>query len=203
MNLINIKMNKIFFFAVVLLIMSCGDAKEKQKVIEKQVNLVSQDSSDFIIAFYYNDSIKTGFDYYRKIEANLNSRQVSYQSQIQSKTQKYQNYVTKKQKDIQAGLLSENEMMQVQQKAAEMEQDIVQYQQREGARLEEDMLKNLESINKKLEAFGKLFSENHGIDILMGYSSGQQINYISPQMNVTSSFIDFLNNEQKKLEEDL
>jgi len=196
-------MNKIFFFAVVLLIMSCGDAKEKQKVIEKQVNLVSQDSSDFIIAFYYNDSIKTGFDYYRKIEANLNSRQVSYQSQIQSKTQKYQNYVTKKQKDIQAGLLSENEMMQVQQKAAEMEQDIVQYQQREGARLEEDMLKNLESINKKLEAFGKLFSENHGIDILMGYSSGQQINYISPQMNVTSSFIDFLNNEQKKLEEDL
>jgi len=196
-------MNKIFFFAVVLLIMSCGDAKEKQKVIEKQVNLVSQDSSDFIIAFYYNDSIKTGFDYYRKIEANLNSRQVSYQSQIQSKTQKYQNFVTKKQKDIQAGLLSENEMMQVQQKAAEMEQDIVQYQQREGARLEEDMLKNLESINKKLEAFGKLFSENHGIDILMGYSSGQQINYISPQMNVTSSFIDFLNNEQKKLEEDL
>ncbi len=196
-------MNKIFFFAVVLLIMSCGDSKEKQKVIEKQVNLVSQDSSDFIIAFYYNDSIKTGFDYYRKIEANLNSRQVSYQSQIQSKTQKYQNYVTKKQKDIQAGLLSENEMMQVQQKAAEMEQDIVQYQQREGARLEEDMLKNLESINKKLEAFGKLFSENHGIDILMGYSSGQQINYISPQMNVTSSFIDFLNNEQKKLEEDL
>ena len=183
--------------------MSCGDSKEKQKVIEKQVNLVSQDSSDFIIAFYYNDSIKTGFDYYRKIEANLNSRQVSYQSQIQSKTQKYQNYVTKKQKDIQAGLLSENEMMQVQQKAAEMEQDIVQYQQREGARLEEDMLKNLESINKKLEAFGKLFSENHGIDILMGYSSGQQINYISPQMNVTSSFIDFLNNEQKKLEEDL
>ena len=203
MNLINIEMNKIFFFAVVLLIMSCGDSKEKQKVIEKQVNLVSQDSSDFIIAFYYNDSIKTGFDYYRKIEANLNSRQVSYQSQIQSKTQKYQNYVTKKQKDIQAGLLSENEMMQVQQKAAEMEQDIVQYQQREGARLEEDMLKNLESINKKLEAFGKLFSENHGIDILMGYSSGQQINYISPQMNVTSSFIDFLNNEQKKLEEDL
>ena len=196
-------MNKIFFFAVVLLIMSCGDSKEKQKVIEKQVNLVSQDSSDFIIAFYYNDSIKTGFDYYRKIEANLNSRQVSYQSQIQSKTQKYQNYVTKKQKDIQAGLLSENEMMQVQQKAAEMEQDIVQYQQREGARFEEDMLKNLESINKKLEAFGKLFSENHGIDILMGYSSGQQINYISPQMNVTSSFIDFLNNEQKKLEEDL
>jgi hypothetical protein len=155
------------------------------------------------MAFYYNDSIKTGFEYYRKAEASLTAKQASYQSQIQSKTQKYQNYVTKKQKDIQAGLLSENEMMKVQQKAGEMEQEIVQYQQREGAKLEGDMLKKLEEINKKLEAFGKMFSEKHGIDILMGYSSGQQINYIHPKMNVSGSFIDFLNSEQKKLEEDL
>ena len=196
-------MNKILFFAVVVFLSSCGDSKEKQKVIEKQVNLVSQDSTDFIIAFYYNDSVEKGFDYYTKIEASLNSRQVSYQNQVQSKTQKYQNYVSKKQKDIQAGLLSENEMIKVQQKAAEMEQEILQYQQREGARLEEDMLKNMQTINNKLEAFGKLFSENHGIDILMGYSSGQQINYINPQMDVTSAFIDFLNAEQKKLEEGL
>ena len=196
-------MNKIAFIFLVSLMVSCGDSNEKQKVVEKPVNLVSQDSTGFIMAFYYNDSIKTGFEYYRKAEASLTAKQASYQSQIQSKTQKYQNYVTKKQKDIQAGLLSENEMMKVQQKAGEMEQEIVQYQQREGAKLEGDMLKKLEEINKKLEAFGKMFSEKHGIDILMGYSSGQQINYIHPKMNVSGSFIDFLNSEQKKLEEDL
>ena len=196
-------MNKIAFIFLVSLMVSCGDSNEKQKVVEKQVNLVSQDSTGLIMAFYYNDSIKTGFEYYRKAEASLTAKQASYQSQIQSKTQKYQNYVTKKQKDIQAGLLSENEMMKVQQKAGEMEQEIVQYQQREGAKLEGDMLKKLEEINKKLEAFGKMFSEKHGIDILMGYSSGQQINYIHPKMNVSGSFIDFLNSEQKKLEEDL
>ena len=196
-------MNKIAFIFLVSLMVSCGDSNEKQKVVEKPVNLVSQDSTGFIMAFYYNDSIKTGFEYYRKAEASLTAKQTSYQSQIQSKTQKYQNYVTKKQQDIQAGLLSENEMMKVQQKAGEMEQEIVQYQQREGAKLEGDMMKKLEEINKKLEAFGKMFSEKHGIDILMGYSSGQQINYIHPKMNVSGSFIDFLNSEQKKLEEDL
>ena len=94
-------------------------------------------------------------------------------------------------------------MMKVQQKAGEMEQEIVQYQQREGAKLEGDMLKKLEEINKKLEAFGKMFSEKNGIDILMAYSSGQQINYIQPNMNVSTSFIEFLNSEQKKLEEGL
>lgn len=196
-------MNKIAFIFLVSLMVSCGDSNEKQKVVEKPVNLVSQDSTGFIMAFYYNDSIKTGFEYYRKAEASLTAKQSSYQSQIQSKTQKYQNYVTKKQQDIQAGLLSENEMMKVQQRAGEMEQEIVQYQQREGAKLEGDMMKKLEEINKKLEAFGKMFSEKHGIDILMGYSSGQQINYIHPKMNVSGSFIDFLNSEQKKLEEDL
>jgi len=203
MNIISIKMNKIAFIFLVSLMVSCGDSNEKQKVVEKPVNLVSQDSTGFIMAFYYNDSIKTGFEYYRKAEASLTAKQTSYQSQIQSKTQKYQNYVTKKQQDIQAGLLSENEMMKVQQRAGEMEQEIVQYQQREGAKLEGDMMKKLEEINKKLEAFGKMFSEKHGIDILMGYSSGQQINYIHPKMNVSGSFIDFLNSEQKKLEEDL
>ena len=196
-------MNKMAFIFLVSLMVSCGDSNEKQKVVEKPVNLVSQDSTGFIMAFYYNDSIKTGFEYYRKAEASLTAKQTSYQSQIQSKTQKYQNYVTKKQQDIQAGLLSENEMMKVQQRAGEMEQEIVQYQQREGAKLEGDMMKKLEEINKKLEAFGKMFSEKHGIDILMGYSSGQQINYIHPKMNVSGSFIDFLNSEQKKLEEDL
>ncbi len=58
-------MNKILFFAVVVFLFSCGDSKEKQKVIEKQVNLVSQDSTDFIIAFYYNDSVEKGFEYYK------------------------------------------------------------------------------------------------------------------------------------------
>ena len=196
-------MNKIGFVVLVALMMSCGNSNEKQKVVEKQVKLVSQDSTGFIIAFYYNDSIKTGFEYYRQAEASLTAKQTSFQNQIQSKTQKYQNYVTKKQKDIQAGLLSENEMIKVQQKAGEMEQEIVQYQQREGGRLEGDMLKKLEEINKKLEAFGKMFSEKHGIDLLMGYSSGQQINYIHPKMNVSGSFIEFLNAEQKKLEEGL
>lgn len=196
-------MNKIGFIVLVALMMSCGNSNEKQKVVEKQVNLVSQDSTGFIVAFYYNDSIKTGFEYYRQAEASLTAKQTSFQNQIQSKTQKYQNYVTKKQKDIQAGLLSENEMIKVQQKAGEMEQEIVQYQQREGGRLEGDMLKKLEEINKKLEAFGKMFSEKHGIDLLMGYSSGQQINYIHPKMNVSGSFIEFLNSEQKKLEEGL
>jgi hypothetical protein len=37
----------------------------------------------------------------------------------------------------------------------------------------------------------------------MGYADGGQINYVNPSMDVTTAFIDFLNSEQQKIEEDL
>jgi len=91
----------------------------------------------------------------------------------------------------------------VQQKAQQMEADIVQYQQREGAKLEAEVMKKLTAINNKVKSFGKKFSEANGIDLLMGYADGGQINYVNQSMDVTRSFIEYLNKEQKSIEEEL
>ena len=64
-------MNKILSFAVAVFLFSCGDSKEKQKVIEKQVNLVSQDSTDFIIAFYYMIVLKKALNIIKKLRRVL------------------------------------------------------------------------------------------------------------------------------------
>lgn len=198
-------MNKFFIAFLLLSLISCGTdtESEKENVVEKQVKVISRDTSGLVIAYYYNDSIKSHFKYYKNVEAQLSSRQTVYQNQIESKTRKYENYIGKKGKEAQEGLLSENEIMQVQQKARKMEAEIVQYQQTQGAKLEVDVLKRLKEINNKVELFGKKFSELNRIDVLFGYSSGGQINYINSQMDVTKSFIDFLNTEQAKLEKDL
>tara|TARA_B100000963_G_scaffold205692_1_gene179136 strand:- start:45 stop:635 length:591 start_codon:yes stop_codon:yes gene_type:complete len=196
-------MNKLFFLALVLLFSSCSDGDVKEKVIEKQVNLVSKDSSGLVLAFYNFDSLRLRFEYYKSIEDQLAKSRTSLQNKYQAKTVKYQNYVNKKQKDIEAGLLSQNEMLQVQQKAGQMEQEIIEFQQRESAKLEVDMMQKQQDINSKVESFGKIFSELHGIDVLFQYATGQQINYINPNMDVTTDFINFLNTEQKKLENDL
>jgi hypothetical protein len=37
----------------------------------------------------------------------------------------------------------------------------------------------------------------------LGYADGGQINYVNPSMDVTSAFIDFLNNQQEAIEADL
>ena len=196
-------MNKLFFLTILLILSSCGDNDVKETIIEKPVNLVSKDSSGLVLAFYHNDSLKLRFEYLKNIDDQLASSQTSLQNKYQAKTVKYQNYVSKKQKDIEAGLLSQNEMLQVQQKAAQMEQEIIEFQQRETVKLEGEMMRITQEINGKVESFGKIFCELHGIDVLFQYSTGQQINYINPNMDVTTDFINFLNSEQKKLEKDL
>ena len=91
----------------------------------------------------------------------------------------------------------------VQQKAQQMQNELMQYQQTEGARIEKETLKSLEAINKKVEFWGQKYSEKHRIDLLLIQGQGGQINYVNKEMDVTKEFINFLNENQDKIEKDL
>ena len=196
-------MNKILIFAVAVFLSSCGDSKEKQKVIEKQVALVSKDSTGLIISFYHMDSIQSNFNYYLNVITEIERKENYYNSKLESKRTKLQNYYSKKEKEMAAQLLSENEVAQVQSKLQKMNEELIQFEQSEGIKLQQEMLRVNQEVIKKIEAFGKMFSEQNNIDVLLSFIPGQQINYINPQMDVTIAFIDFLNAEQKKLEKGL
>lgn len=167
------------------------------------INTLEKDTSGLVIAFYFNDSLKEGFTYYKNIDEDVSKKNLAFQSELQRRTTNLENFVSKKGAEAQQGLLSENEIMKIQQKAQRMEAELMQYQQREGAQLESEVMGKLTDINNKVISFGKKFSEANGIDILMGYADGGQINYVNPSMDVTAAFIDFLNSEQQKIEEDL
>jgi Skp family chaperone for outer membrane proteins len=93
--------------------------------------------------------------------------------------------------------------MQIQQKAQTMEQELMQYQQAQAAKIEEESVKKLEAITKKIETLGKMYSEKNNIDILLIHGAGGQLNFINEKMNVTSDFIRFLNDNQASIEKDL
>jgi hypothetical protein len=84
-----------------------------------------------------------------------------------------------------------------------MQNQIMQYQQTEGAKIEELAMKSLETVNKKIEALGKKYCEKHQIDILLMHGEGGQINYINSRMDVTSEFVNFLNENQAQIEKEL
>ena len=195
----------LYILSLSLIIISCSNKAEKETQPEQPIPLttVEKDTSGLVIAFYFNDSLKEGFTYYKNIDEDVSRKNLAFQTELKRRTVELENFVSKKGAEAQQGLLSENEIMKIQQKAQRMEAELMEYQQKEGAKLEAEVMRKLTDINNKVISFGKIFSEANGIDLLMGYADGGQINYANPSMNVTGAFIDFLNKEQKQIEEDL
>ena len=195
----------LYILSLSLIILSCSNKAEKETQPEQPipVTTVEKDTSGLVIAFYFNDSLKEGFTYYKNIDEDVSRKNLAFQTELKRRTAELENFVSKKGAEAQQGLLSENEIMKIQQKAQRMEAELMEYQQKEGAKLEAEVMRKLTDINNKVISFGKIFSEANGIDLLIGYADGGQINYANPSMNVTGAFIDFLNKEQKQIEEDL
>lgn len=183
------------------ILFSCGSKEEVKKDSTPKVE--ARNMNGLVIAYYSNDSIKENFEYYKREDAAVTKKQKAFQAEVQRRTAEYQRYVQRKDQEARGGLLSQNEIAQAQQKAQQMEASIMQYQQTEGARLEEETLKKLEDISKKIEALGKKYCEKHKIDILLIHGEGGQLNYINPSMDVTTEFINFLNENQNQIEKDL
>ena len=130
-------------------------------------------------------------------------KQKAFEAEIQRRSNEYQSFIQRNNERLQSGQLSEFDAQQIQQKAQKMEASLMQYQQNEGAKLEKESFDKSTAINKKIEAFGKEFSEKNGIDLLLMHGPGGQINFVNPSMDVTTEFVNFLNEKQAEIEKDL
>ena len=185
-----------------VLLASCGDKEEDVKVENTTPKVVAHDMKGLKIAYYHSDSLKKYFDYFKQEEAIVTSKQQTFQKEIERKTKDYESFITRNNQKLQGGLLSENEQIKIQQQAQSMEAELMQYQQTQGAKLEEETIKKLETISKKIETWGKKFCEENKIDILLIQGPGGQINFINPSMDVTKEFTAYLNQHQKEIEKD-
>ena len=192
----------LFTLIVVLGFTACNSStKKEEKPIPPKVE--KRDLGELKIAYYHSDSLKEQFTYFKEQEAIVTKKQKVFQQEVDRRTKEYQNFIVRNNEKLQSGMLSQNEQMQIQQQAQRMESSLMQYQQTEGAKLEEETMKKLEAISKKIESFGKRFCEENGIDILLIHGPGGQLNYITPTMDVTRSFTSYLNAHQAEIEADI
>ncbi|MFM7007495.1 MAG: OmpH family outer membrane protein [Flavobacteriales bacterium] len=191
---------KIILFTILGLLAACSAPAPKKDTTPK---VPTTPLDGLKIAYYSNDSVKKYFDYFKREEAAAESNQKRFENQLKKRNKAYEDYIIKKDQEARAGLLSQNEIAMVQQKAQQMQNELLQFQQTEGQRIEEQTMKSLEAINKKVELWGKKYSEKHHIDLLLIQGQGGQINYINKSMDVTKAFINFLNENQSKIEKEL
>jgi len=178
--------NGMLILGAMALLVACGQKEvKKENTVPK---LESRDMKGLKIAYYNSDSLKTLFTYYKDQDAIVTKKQKAFQSEVDRRTKEFQSYVYRNEERLRSGLLSENETVQIQQKVQQMESELMQYQQTQGAKLEKETMEKLEVISKKIETFGKKFSEENNIDILLIHGTGGQINYIN---GFTTDFILF------------
>lgn len=195
------KKSSLFFTLLFFIVVSCENEKSSEQKEEKNTvpQVVSKDTAGLKIAYYELDSLRSQFKFYKEQDAIVSQRQVAFQKEVDRRTADYEKYLIQKDGEAKKGLLSENDIINVQQKAQKMQEDIVKYQQSEGAKIQEDMAKKLELIDKKIEMIGKRYSEKHKIDLLIAHSKGGQFTFITSNMNVTKEFINYLNENQDQI----
>lgn len=186
---------------ITLVVAACG---KKNKEEENTVPTVqAREIGQLKIAFYHTDSLKTNFEYYREQDSIVTKKQLAFQKEVERRTKEYQDYIVRNDEKARSGLLSQNEMMQIQQRIQQMEGELMRYQQEQGRKIEEETMSKLEAISKKIEVLGKQFSEENKIDILLIHGAGGQMNFINPDMDVTKEFVAFLNKNQADIEKDI
>lgn len=199
-------MNKLIVFSGALLfvsMVSCGKKEEEKPKADTTPKVEVRDMKGLKIAFYNSDSLKVQFNFFKEQEAIVNKRQKNFEKELERRQKEYQEFIIRNNQRLQNNELSENQAMQIQQRAQQMEAEIMQYQQTEGARLEKETIDKLEAIRKKIETYGKQFSEENGIDILLIHGQGGQINYINATMDVTKEFTEYLNQREEEIEKDI
>lgn len=183
---------------------ACSDKKEEPKTQEEKAPVVPVVSSKGLkIAFYYSDSLKEGFTYYKNEDARITKKGEAFQNEMIAKQrvleQKAQNY----EKYMREGTMRGEELQVLENEIMRMREQMMNQQQTRGAQLEKETNEALTVLSKKIEVAGKKYCEKYGIDVLLIHGQGGQINFINDKMNVTRSFIDFLNHEQEAMDKDL
>ena len=182
-----------------MLLAACGGGIEPTEETDTTANVEVRNTDGLKIAFYNQDSLRIYYDYYREIDSALTIKGMSFQNEVQRQSTALQNYIASSQQKANSGLLSENELIQIQNNIQQKEAALMDYQQRNGAALEAETMNEMDAIGNKIQAFAQSYSEENGIDILLIHAMGGQLGYIHPSMDVTMEFTEYLNQKTTEL----
>lgn len=183
---------------VVLTTVACTEKKVEKEVVDTKPSVPVIRENGLKIAYYNQDSLKNGFEFYKQMDNLVKNKQIQFQKQLEKKQMELQSFLVANDDLAKRGQLSDLQIQNIQVEAQKKEQEIYVFQQNQGSAIEKQTVDLMNKIYKKIEDASKKYCEMHGIDMLLVQASGSQFNYINPTMNVTKEFIGFLNQEHDK-----
>ncbi len=195
MKLIYIALIGLTFTAVFT---ACSDDTKKEKEVEAP-SVPTVDPQGLKIAFYESDSLNEGFTFLKTQDSILKKKQEKFQKDLESRQRSleamYNRLVEGEQKMLYTAAELQNKKMEFERQSNSLQA----FQQNEGTKLQEEAMEMQKVLQNKVDEFSKRYCEKYKIDMLIMHGEGGQFSYYNPKMDVTRSFIDFVNAEQKKL----
>jgi Skp family chaperone for outer membrane proteins len=195
-------MNKLFLLVSfsTLFFIGCSENKPKPSTTP---TIEKRDMKGLKIAFYNSDTLKEKFIFFKEQDSLMTAKQKAFEAELQNKQAAFEAFITKNEGLMKQGLLSENEQIAASQKAQNMQKQISDYQQTQGQILEKEAIDKMTVMGNKVEKFAKEFSQKNKIDILLIHGKGGQIGFIDKGMDVTTEFVNYLNEKQAEIAKDL
>lgn len=192
------------FFATTIFMVGCGDnennsKKTSGKADKEMVKKEKKSAGDLKIAYYVQDSIGTGFNFYREIDSMLKSKEREFERQLRGKYENYSKYEANIRKRMDAGEITGYQLEDIQQEAMQKQEAIANFERQRGAQLQQESLQYQTALMNKISEAGREFCEDNDIDLLYFYQKGGQITYISNAYDVTEDFVSFLNRREEDI----
>lgn len=178
-----------------------GEEKEKAEVKEPEVPTV--DPKGLKIAFYNSDSLNAGYEYLKEQDSVLKKRQMKFEKEVENRQRNLQGIYQRLVKAEQEMTYTAAEMQQKQLEFQRLTQSLENYQQTEGGKLQNEAMEMQTVLQNRLTQFSKKYCEKYKLDMLIMHAQGGQFTYYNPKMDVTESFIDFVNAEQENMSKPL
>lgn len=192
------------FIAAAAILFSCGEDKKTDEVKTETAPVVQTvDTKGLKIAYYQMDSLKNDFTYYKKEEERINKKSKMYENTLMSRQKALMALNQKYQQRLQSGAADPAELTKLEENLQRQDRQLQVYQQEEGMKIQEEANTALTALSKKIDVAAEKYCKKYGIDILLTHGAGGQISFINKKMDVTKSFIEFLNKEQSDLEKDM
>lgn len=187
----------------VFLTTSCNEAPAVAEGDKDTVNISKKMANDsvsgIVIGYYIQDSISQGFNFYRKIDSILKSKEKEYEVALRGKYESYQNFEESVRRKMEAGEITGFQLDELQREAVAKQESIANFERQRGGELQQESMEYTTVLMNKISEAGREFSQEKGIDLLFFYQKGGQITYISDAMDVTQQFINYLNKREDEL----
>ena len=107
-------MRLFYVLCAALLLQSCTDSKSNKEETTKNPTVITRYDKSLVIAYYHQDSLKERFDYYKKEDQVITRKQKMFEAEMKRRGKELEDYVRRNDEKARNGLLSQNEIMQIQ-----------------------------------------------------------------------------------------